>query len=89
MTCLKERTTKERRLYFGSCFGGTAGYNRKGFRQLPVMNSSFRSREMNAGSLLVFFYACERVTEFRMSVLSSVKPLWRPLPDPPEDVFRR
>lgn len=30
-TCLKERTTKERKVYFGSCFGGTVGYNRKGF----------------------------------------------------------
>lgn len=54
-----------------------------------MMSSPFRSREMNAGSLLVFFYPCESVTEFRMSVLSSVEPLWRSLPDTPEDVFCR
>lgn len=53
------------------------------------MISPFRSREMNAGSLLVFFYPCESVTEFRMSVLSSAEPLWRSLPDTPEDMFCR
>lgn len=49
-TCLRERTTKERRVYFGSCFGGTVCHGRKGFsdrimRQLPTLNSPFRSRE--------------------------------------------
>lgn len=44
-------------------------------KNLPMMSSPFRSRQMHAGALLIFFYPCESVTEFRMSVLSSVEHL--------------
>lgn len=49
-TYLRERTTKGRKVDFGSCFGGTVWHGRKGFsdrimRQLPTLSSPFRSRE--------------------------------------------